>query len=86
VHGVLAVEKLRVRRMGMDHIAEIHIEVDENATVRGGHEIANAVKERLVTRIPSISDVPVHVEPFRGWPDAGTRSRLVDTSRQTGTD
>jgi len=86
VHGVLAVEKLRVRRMGIDHIAEIHIEVDGNATVRDGHEIAHAVKERLVTRIPSISDVLVHVEPFRGSADAGTRGRLVETSRQSGTD
>jgi divalent metal cation (Fe/Co/Zn/Cd) transporter len=80
------VEKLRVRRMGMDHIAEIHIEVDENSTVRGGHEIAHAVSEHLVARIPSISDVLVHVEPFRGSPDAGTRSRLIETSRQSGTD
>lgn len=66
VPGVRAVEKLRVRRMGIEYVAEIHIEVDENATVRGGHDIAHAVKERLVSRIPSISDVLVHVEPFSG--------------------
>lgn len=64
VPGVLAVEKLRVRRMGLEHVAEIHIEVDGNATVRCGHDIAHAVKERLVTCIPSISDVLVHVEPY----------------------
>jgi cation diffusion facilitator family transporter len=64
VPGVLAVEKLRVRRMGIEHIAEIHIQVDGNATVRGGHEIAHAVKDRIVTTIPSVSDVIVHVEPF----------------------
>jgi divalent metal cation (Fe/Co/Zn/Cd) transporter len=50
--------------MGIEHVAEIHIQVDENATVRGGHVIAHAVKERLVGRIPSISDVLVHVEPY----------------------
>ena len=64
VPGVLAVEKLRVRRMGIEHVAEIHIQVDDNATVRGGHEIAHAVKDRIVTHIPSVSDVIVHVEPF----------------------
>jgi cation diffusion facilitator family transporter len=64
VPGVLAVEKLRVRRMGLEHVADIHIQVDENATVRGGHDIAHAVKERLVTGIPSVSDVLVHVEPY----------------------
>jgi cation diffusion facilitator family transporter len=64
VPGVLAVEKLRMRRMGIEHVAEIHIQVDDNATVRGGHEIAHAVKDRIVTHIPSVSDVTVHVEPF----------------------
>jgi cation diffusion facilitator family transporter len=66
VPGVLAVEKLRVRRMGMEYVVEIHIEVDENATVRGGHDIAHAAKALLVKNIPSISDVVVHVEPFGG--------------------
>jgi cation diffusion facilitator family transporter len=64
VPGVLAVEKLRVRRMGIEHIAEIHIQVDGRQTVSGGHEIAHTVKDRLMARVPSISDVVVHVEPF----------------------
>ena len=72
VPGVLGVEKLRVRRMGIEHIVDIHIEVDAKATVRGGHDIAHAVKGRLIDRIPSISDVLVHVEPFSGPTDAGT--------------
>jgi cation diffusion facilitator family transporter len=78
VHGVLAVEKLRVRRMGIEHVAEIHIQVDGNATVRGGHLIAHAVKDRIVTHIPSVSDVIVHVEPFRMLGD-GT-PRMIDAS------
>jgi cation diffusion facilitator family transporter len=66
VPGVLAVEKLRVRRMGLEHVAEIHIQVDGEETVRDGHAIAHAVKDRLTSRIPSISDVVVHVEPHGG--------------------
>jgi cation diffusion facilitator family transporter len=66
VPGVLAVEKLRVRRMGIEYIAEIHIQVDENASVRRGHDIAHAVKDRIVSDIPSVSDVIVHVEPYAG--------------------
>jgi cation diffusion facilitator family transporter len=66
VSVVLAVEKLRVRRMGIELIVEIHIEVDGNETVRGGHAVAHAVKDHLMSQIPSISDVVVHVEPFRG--------------------
>jgi cation diffusion facilitator family transporter len=64
VPGVLAVEKLRVRRKGIEHVAEIHVQVDGGQTVSGGHEIGHAVKDRLIGRVPSISDVVVHVEPF----------------------
>jgi divalent metal cation (Fe/Co/Zn/Cd) transporter len=72
VPGVLGVEKLRVRRMGIEHIVDIHIEVDGKATVRGGHNIAHAVKGHLIARIPSIRDVLVHVEPFGEPVDAET--------------
>ena len=64
VPGVLAVEKLRVRRMGIEHIVEIHVQVDGNETVRDGHAIAHAVKDHLMAHLSSISDVVVHVEPF----------------------
>ncbi len=73
VPGVLAVEKLRVRRMGIEFIAEIHIQVDESLTVRGGHDIGHAVKDKIMRNIPSVSDVVVHVEPFDGSAPAGDR-------------
>jgi len=77
VPGVLAVEKLRVRRMGIEFIAEIHIEVDENRTVRAGHDIAHAVKDRIMLSIPSVSDVVVHVEPYGGKPAQGDRQQFL---------
>ncbi len=72
VPGVLAVEKLRVRRMGIEYVVDIHIEVNETSTVRRGHDIAHAVKGHLMSRIPSISDVLVHVEPYGGRSEGGT--------------
>jgi cation diffusion facilitator family transporter len=66
VSGVLAVEKLSVRQMGIEYIAEIHIQVNEFCTVRSGHDIAHAVKDRITRDIPSVRDVVVHVEPFSG--------------------
>jgi cation diffusion facilitator family transporter len=71
VPGVLAVEKLRVRRMGIEFIAEIHIQINENYTVRSGHDIVHVVKARITRDIPSVGDVVVHVEPFTGPAAAG---------------
>jgi cation diffusion facilitator family transporter len=78
VPGVLAVEKLRVRRMGIEYLAEIHIHVDENLTVRRGHLVAHAVKDRIMRSIPSVSDVVVHVEPF------GRPSEVADSEAPIG--
>jgi cation diffusion facilitator family transporter len=65
--GVLGVEKLRVRKAGLEYLVDIHIEVDPETTVRVGHAIAHAVKDRVVRRVVQpIRDVLVHIEPHGG--------------------
>jgi cation diffusion facilitator family transporter len=63
VAGVLGVETLRVRKSGLEYFADIHIEVAPDLTVKAGHEIAHAVKDRIRITVPAIRDVLVHVEP-----------------------
>jgi cation diffusion facilitator family transporter len=63
VPGVLGVEKLLVRKAGIEYLVDIHIEVDPEITVREGHAIAHAVKDRLIQRIVPVKDVLVHIEP-----------------------
>jgi cation diffusion facilitator family transporter len=65
VDGVRGVDVLRVRRSGLVLIVDIHIEVDGELTVRVGHDIAHAVKDRLVHSELPILDALVHVEPLR---------------------
>jgi cation diffusion facilitator family transporter len=63
VPGVLGVEKLLVRKTGLEYLVDIHVEVDPDISVRDGHAIAHAVKDRLVGRLITIKDVLVHIEP-----------------------
>jgi len=63
VPGVRGVEKLRVRKAGLEHLVDIHVEVDPEQTVREGHAIAHAVKDRVIGGIITIRDVLVHIEP-----------------------
>jgi len=63
VPGVRGVEKLLVRKAGLEYLVDIHIEVDPELTVREGHAIGHAVKDRLVGAIVTVKDVLVHVEP-----------------------
>lgn len=63
VSGVLAVEKLWVRKSGLEYFADIHIEVDPETTVATGHEIGHRVKDSLLAQFHNLRDVLVHLEP-----------------------
>ncbi len=65
VPGVRGVEKLRVRKSGLEYLVDIHVEVDPEQTVREGHAIAHAVKDRVIGQVVTIRDVLVHIEPSR---------------------
>ena len=70
VPGVRGVEKLRVRRSGMEYFADIHVEVDPQTTVEHGHEIGHDVKSHLVKEFTALRDVLVHLEPESHRPES----------------
>ena len=57
-------EKLWVRKTGLEYLADIHVEVDARLTVAEGHRIGHEVKDRLVAAFPCLRDALVHLEPF----------------------
>lgn len=63
VPGVRGLDKCRVRKSGLSHLVDIHVEVDPELSVRAGHDIAGAVKHALLRSPLRISDVSVHIEP-----------------------
>jgi len=66
VDHVRDIEKLRVRKSGLEYFIDIHIQVDGELTVAQGHRIGHAVKDRLLAKMPRVRDVHLHVEPFDG--------------------
>lgn len=62
--GVKDVHKLRTRTMGGNYFIDLHVLVDGSLSVKKGHDIAAAVKHRILSNIPSAVDVIVHIEPF----------------------
>jgi cation diffusion facilitator family transporter len=63
VPGVAGIEKLWVRKSGLEFLADMHIEVDPQMSVADGHAIGHDVKDRLLERFPLLRDVLVHLEP-----------------------
>lgn len=64
VPGVEDVEKLWVRKTGIEYLVDIHIEVNPTLTVEEGHRISHAVKDQIVAQIDIVRDVLVHLEPY----------------------
>lgn len=63
VNGVKDVHAVRVRALGSSKHVDLHVLVNDNLTVKAGHDIATAVKNYLIDNGPNVVDVVVHVEP-----------------------
>ena len=61
---VCDVDKLWVRKTGLEYLVDIHVQVPARMTVAEGHEVGHRVKDRLLHRYPSVRDVLVHLEPY----------------------
>lgn len=64
VPGVLAVEKLAVRKSGLALHATIHVHADPQISLDAAHQLGGRVKTAMRNRIPQLTDVLVHMEPF----------------------
>ena len=60
--GVHNVHDLRTRKMGDMVLVDVHIEVDANATVKVGHDIAFNAANRVIAKMP-VLNVMTHIDP-----------------------
>ena len=77
VEDVRAVETLRLRKSGLEYLADIHTEVDSLYTVAEGHRIGHWRQRRAMSEFPVIHDVMVHVEPHPHEHRSRTRDQDV---------
>jgi cation diffusion facilitator family transporter len=66
VQGVLAVEKLHVRKAGPTYRATIHVQAARDLTLEAAHELGARVKYAILAAHPRVQSVLVHMEPFTG--------------------
>jgi cation diffusion facilitator family transporter len=64
VPGVLAIEKLFVRRVGLAYRAVVHVQADPALTLRDAHTLGAAVTRAVHARLPQVQAVVVHMEPY----------------------
>lgn len=62
IPGVIRSHDLRSRKVGGDFLLDVHIQVDKESSVTEGHQVAEAVRRRLIREEDHIQDVMVHVD------------------------
>jgi cation diffusion facilitator family transporter len=68
VSGVLATEKLKVRRAGLGLFVDIHVQADPEMSLHEAHVLSGRVKGAIQGSLPNVLGVLVHMEPFEDAP------------------
>lgn len=63
IEGVLGVEKVFARKLGVEYWVDMHLEVDPAMPVRRAHALAHAVEDAIRAGMPQVRKVLIHVEP-----------------------
>jgi cation diffusion facilitator family transporter len=66
VPGVLAVEKLHVRRAGLVYSVTIHVQADPSTPLDEAHALGHRVTDAIRAAVPQVDAVLVHMEPYVG--------------------
>jgi cation diffusion facilitator family transporter len=66
VPGVLAVEKLHVRRTGLAYGVTIHVQAEPSTPLDEAHALGHRVSDAIRTAVPRVDSVLVHMEPYVG--------------------
>lgn len=64
VPGVLAIEKLLIRRSGMFYQVAIHVQASPAMPLFDAHALGGRVKAAIQQSLPQVHSVLVHMEPF----------------------
>ncbi|WP_270087475.1 cation diffusion facilitator family transporter [Sphingobacterium sp. SYP-B4668] len=63
VDGVIDTEKCFVRKSGTTYHVDLHAIVNGDISVRDGHRIAHELKDTLISKLPQLGHVLIHIEP-----------------------
>jgi cation diffusion facilitator family transporter len=63
VQGVVGTEKCLIRKSGIKYHVDLHVTVSSAISVKQGHKISHDVKDALMSEMPQLADVLIHIEP-----------------------
>jgi cation diffusion facilitator family transporter len=82
VPGVLAIEKLAVRKAGLGYRVNLHVQTEPTMPLDEAHALSGRVKAAIQKQVPQVQSVLVHMEPFKGAPPGLEESPARGQSHQ----
>lgn len=82
IPGADAYHDLKTRKIGSDILVDIHIEVSPRMNVCEAHNIADEVKDAIVSNVVNIADVLVHIDPKEGGNEIACSSEEEEIIRK----
>ena len=64
VEQVRAIEKVKVRKAGVEYFVDLHVQADAHMSLNDAHILSGKVKSAIKAAVPAVSGVLVHMEPF----------------------
>jgi divalent metal cation (Fe/Co/Zn/Cd) transporter len=62
--GVLAIEKLKIRRTGTAFYVDLHVQANPQLSLHEAHILSGRVKGAIRQQVPAAAGVLIHMEPF----------------------
>jgi cation diffusion facilitator family transporter len=66
VDGVLATEKLKVRKVGTGYYVDLHVQAAPDMALHDAHILSGRVKSAIRAAVPEVQGALIHMEPYEG--------------------
>ena len=63
VDGLYNPHRVRVRKLGINYIIEMDVEVDGNSKIKNAHDKVKELENNIRASIPNVYDIVIHIEP-----------------------
>ena len=64
VSDVCAIEKLKVRKVGLQYAVDLHVQADSHMSLHDAHIVSGKVKGAIRAAMPAVDGVLIHMEPY----------------------
>jgi cation diffusion facilitator family transporter len=61
---VCAIEKLKVRKVGLQYAVDLHVQAEPRMSLHDAHIVSGKVKGAIRAAMPAVDSVLVHMEPY----------------------